>query len=124
MNSVIQDKTAQRRFDVILRAGVVPSRLSLYPAVIKLEVTEAIPSRWLSSLRIELHDSGLLLACAIRTWDTVGRFYGAYLDPQAGARRSLAPAPDLSRCTSIKLVVEGVARDFPNDLSIFKETGV
>jgi len=120
----IQNESSQTFFDAITRVGVMPSKRSIYPGVIKLEVVRPIPARRLSSLNVELYGDGLLLACAIRTWDPVGRYYHAYLDPSAtGTRSSFLPPPDISRCTSLKLFAGGISRELPNELSIFKESG-
>ena len=108
----------------IVRVGINPSHISLYPAVIKMEMVGEIPVQQLRTMRIELHTEQLLLVCHMRTWDSVGRYYHANLDPETrSAYSSFAPAPSLETCTHVKFFLQGEMHKLPNDRYIFRASG-
>lgn len=122
VNQTLNSETSRRYFDAIKRVGVAPARSHVYPGAIKFEVGEEIPIDWLLNMSVELNGQGLMLRCSIRAWDTVGRFYGAFLDPGVQPRTSITPPPNITRCTAVTLIVGGERRELLNDITIFGET--
>lgn len=125
MQGQSQNESSQVFCDAIKRAGVIPSDLSLYAGIMKFEVVRKIPGQCLRTMRVELHDDdALLLRCVLRAWDTDGRFYHAYLDPEHGsARTSFVPPPDITRCKRITFVAGTYKHTLENDTDLIEEKG-
>ena len=110
--------------DSISRVAIARSKLVSYLGVLKLEVSDFIPPPWLRGTTVALMDENevVLIACAIRTWDTVGDYYHGFLEPKIPRRSSLPPI-DLGRCVTVRVAADGQWRDFNNDPALLNEQG-